>query len=320
MRDCRHPNIIAYFGSYLRRGKLWICMEYCGGGSLQDIYQVTGPLNEQQISYMCKETLKGLEYLHSKNKMHRDIKGANILLTESGDVKLADFGVSAQITATINKRRSFIGTPYWMVSCLAASSTSPQLFRLILTSLFLCVSLSQAPEVAAVERKGGYNQLCDIWATGITAIELAELQPPMFDLHPMRALFLMSKSSFKPPTLKEKEKWSPTFHSFIKTALTKNPKKRPTAEKLLSHPFVTGDMSVRIVKELLQKYLSPNQFYFGSDGDDDLVGIPNNVPQRIASRATASRSNGVSKHQQNSTIKNGKLPMKMHALVSVHFP
>lgn len=160
--------------------------------------------------------------------------------------------------------------------------------------------------MAAVERKGGYNQLCDIWATGITAIELAELQPPMFDLHPMRALFLMSKSSFKPPTLKEKEKWSPTFHSFIKTALTKNPKKRPTAEKLLSHPFVTGDMSVRIVKELLQKYLSPNQFYFGSDGDDDLVGIPNNVPQRIASRATASRSNGVSKHQQNSTIKNGK--------------
>lgn len=163
----------------------------------------------------------------------------------------------------------------------------------------------QAPEVAAVERKGGYNQLCDIWATGITAIELAELQPPMFDLHPMRALFLMSKSSFKPPTLKEKEKWSPTFQSFIKTALTKNPKKRPTAEKLLSHPFVMGDMSVRIVKDLLQKYLSPNQFDFYSDGDDDLSGIPNNVPQRIASRATSSRNNGVAKNQQNHTIKNG---------------
>uniref|UniRef100_A0A1B0GND9 non-specific serine/threonine protein kinase n=1 Tax=Phlebotomus papatasi TaxID=29031 RepID=A0A1B0GND9_PHLPP len=108
MRDCRHPNIIAYYGSYLRRDKLWICMEYCGGGSLQDIYQVTGPLTEQQIAYMCRETLKGLAYLHSRGKMHRDIKGANILLTESGDVKLADFGVSAQITATINKRRSFI--------------------------------------------------------------------------------------------------------------------------------------------------------------------------------------------------------------------
>lgn len=109
MRDCRHPNIIAYYGSYLRRDKLWICMEYCGGGSLQDIYQVTGPLTEVQIAYMCRETLKGLEYLHSMGKMHRDIKGANILLTEYGDVKLADFGVSAQITATINKRKSFIG-------------------------------------------------------------------------------------------------------------------------------------------------------------------------------------------------------------------
>ena len=90
-----------------------------------------------------------------------------------------------------------------------------------------------APEVAAVERKGGYNHLCDIWAVGITAIELAELQPPMFDLHPMRALFLMSKSGYKPPTLKDKDKWSSTFHSFIKLALTKSPKKRPSADKLL---------------------------------------------------------------------------------------
>ncbi|KAL5287300.1 MAP4K1 family protein [Megaselia abdita] len=271
MRDCRHPNIIAYFGSYFRPDKLWIAMEYCGGGSLQDIYQSTGPLNEQQIAYMSRETLKGLEYLHMKGKMHRDIKGANILLTESGDVKLADFGVSAQITATINKRKSFIGTPYWM-----------------------------APEVAAVERKGGYNQLCDIWACGITAIELAELQPPMFDLHPMRALFLMSKSGFKPPTLKDKEKWSPTFHNFIKTALTKNPKKRPTAERLLQHPFVSMDMSVRVAKELLQKYLSPNQFYFYSDNDEE--GMVN-VPHRIVNKMTSSKSNGVS--TQNHTMTSG---------------
>ncbi|XP_065370244.1 mitogen-activated protein kinase kinase kinase kinase 5 isoform X6 [Calliphora vicina] len=271
MRDCRHPNIIAYYGSYLRRDKLWICMEYCGGGSLQDIYQVTGPLTEQQIAYMSRETLKGLEYLHSMGKMHRDIKGANILLTEYGDVKLADFGVSAQITATINKRKSFIGTPYWM-----------------------------APEVAAVERKGGYNQLCDIWACGITAIELAELQPPMFDLHPMRALFLMSKSGFKPPTLSNKDKWSPTFHNFVKTALTKNPKKRPTAERLLQHPFVQGEMSVRVAKELLKKYMNPNQqFYYNWDGDEETVA---SVPQRIASKMT-SRPNGIS--PQNHTLKTG---------------
>ncbi|XP_033254368.1 mitogen-activated protein kinase kinase kinase kinase 5-like isoform X4 [Drosophila miranda] len=269
MRDCRHPNIIAYYGSYLRRDKLWICMEFCGGGSLQDIYQVTGPLSENQIAYMCRETLKGLEYLHSMGKMHRDIKGANILLTEYGDVKLADFGVSAQITATINKRKSFIGTPYWM-----------------------------APEVAAVERKGGYNQLCDIWACGITAIELAELQPPMFDLHPMRALFLMSKSGFKPPTLGNKDKWSPTFHNFIKTALTKNPKKRPTAERLLQHPFVQCEMSLRVAKELLQKYQSPNQqFYYYLDGEEETVS---SVPQRIPSKMTL-RTNGAP--AQNHTLK-----------------
>ncbi|XP_076682133.1 MAP4K3-like protein hppy isoform X12 [Andrena cerasifolii] len=256
MKDCKHSNIIAYYGSYLRRDKLWICMEYCGGGSLQDIYHITGPLSEIQISYMCRETLLGLAYLHGMGKMHRDIKGANILLTEAGDVKLADFGVSAQITATINKRKSFIGTPYWM-----------------------------APEVAAVERKGGYNQLCDIWACGITAIELAELQPPMFDLHPMRALFLMSKSGFKPPTLKDRDKWSPTFHNFVKVALTKNPKKRPTAEKLLQHAFFQGEMSKRLALELLQKVSNPSHMFTDLEADED--GAVPNVPQRIASRHTA---------------------------------
>ncbi|XP_063370599.1 mitogen-activated protein kinase kinase kinase kinase 5 [Cydia amplana] len=255
MKDCRHPNIVAYYGSYLRRDKLWISMEYCGGGSLQDIYHVTGPLTELQIAYMCRETLMGLSYLHSMGKMHRDIKGANILLTECGDVKLADFGVSAQITATINKRKSFIGTPYWM-----------------------------APEVAAVERKGGYNQLCDIWACGITAIELAELQPPMFELHPMRVLFLMSKSGFKPPQLKERERWSQLFHAFLKLALTKNPKKRPTADKLLQHAFFQQDMNKRLAIDLLQKYSNPPSVCNNSEMDDD--GAVSNVPQRIASKHT----------------------------------
>uniref|UniRef100_A0A8C5F0A5 Mitogen-activated protein kinase kinase kinase kinase n=1 Tax=Gopherus evgoodei TaxID=1825980 RepID=A0A8C5F0A5_9SAUR len=251
MKDCKHPNIVAYFGSYLRRDKLWICMEFCGGGSLQDIYHVTGPLSEQQIAYVSRETLQGLYYLHSKGKMHRDIKGANILLTDNGHVKLADFGVSAQITATIAKRKSFIGTPYWM-----------------------------APEVAAVERKGGYNQLCDLWAVGITAIELAELQPPMFDLHPMRALFLMTKSNFQPPKLKDKMKWSNNFHHFVKMALTKNPKKRPTAEKLLQHPFVTQPLNRTLAIELLDKMNNPDHSTYHDFDDDDPEPL---VPHRIHS-------------------------------------
>uniref|UniRef100_A0A8D3BCB7 Mitogen-activated protein kinase kinase kinase kinase n=1 Tax=Scophthalmus maximus TaxID=52904 RepID=A0A8D3BCB7_SCOMX len=261
MKDCKHSNIVAYFGSYLRRDKLWISMEYCGGGSLQDIYHVTGPLSESQIAYMSRETLQGLYYLHNKGKMHRDIKGANILLTDNGYVKLADFGVSAQITATLAKRKSFIGTPYWM-----------------------------APEVAAVERKGGYNQLCDIWAVGITAIELAELQPPMFDLHPMRALFLMTKSNFQPPKLKDKLKWTNNFHHFVKLALTKNPKKRPTAEKLLQHPFVSQPLSRTLAIELLDKSNNPDHSTFNDfDDDDPEPESPVSVPHRIRSTSRSTR-------------------------------
>ncbi|XP_014061670.1 mitogen-activated protein kinase kinase kinase kinase 3 isoform X17 [Salmo salar] len=261
MKDCKHSNIVAYFGSYLRRDKLWISMEYCGGGSLQDIYHVTGPLSESQIAYMSRETLQGLYYLHNKGKMHRDIKGANILLTDNGYVKLADFGVSAQITATLAKRKSFIGTPYWM-----------------------------APEVAAVERKGGYNQLCDIWAVGITAIELAELQPPMFDLHPMRALFLMTKSNFQSPKLKDKVKWGNNFHHFVKLSLTKNPKKRPTAEKLLQHPFVSQPLSRTLAIELLDKSNNPDHTTYNDfDDDDPEPESPVSVPHRIRSTSRSTR-------------------------------
>uniref|UniRef100_A0A3Q2QJG4 Mitogen-activated protein kinase kinase kinase kinase n=1 Tax=Fundulus heteroclitus TaxID=8078 RepID=A0A3Q2QJG4_FUNHE len=235
MKDCKHSNIVAYFGSYLRRDKLWISMEYCGGGSLQDIYHAA--LFSQ-----------GLYYLHSKGKMHRDIK-------------VTDFGVSAQITATLAKRKSFIGTPYWM-----------------------------APEVAAVERKGGYNQLCDIWAVGITAIELAELQPPMFDLHPMRALFLMTKSNFQPPKLKDKLKWTNNFHHFVKLALTKNPKKRPTAEKLLQHPFVSQPLSRTLAIELLDKASNPDHSTYNDfDDDEPEPESPVSVPYRIRSTSRSTR-------------------------------
>ncbi|XP_077422140.1 mitogen-activated protein kinase kinase kinase kinase 5 isoform X2 [Vanacampus margaritifer] len=245
VRSCKHANIVAYYGSYIRNNKLWICMEFCGGGSLLDIYSATGPLSEAQIAYVCREMLQGVDYLHAQRKMHRDIKGANILLNDHGEVKLADFGISAQITATLARRMSFIGTPYWM-----------------------------APEVAAVEIKGGYNELCDIWSVGITAIELAELQPPMFELHPLRVLFLMSKSGYQPPKLKDKAKWSSMFYNFVKAVLVKNPKKRPSASKMLSHMFLSQqNLSRALILDLLEQCRHPENLKFCPATDDDEMEV-----------------------------------------------
>ncbi|XP_070805462.1 mitogen-activated protein kinase kinase kinase kinase 1 [Pituophis catenifer annectens] len=255
VKTCKHPNIVAYYGSYIRFKKLWICMEFCTGGSLQDIYQVTGPLSELQIAYICRETLQGLSYLHKQGKIHRDIKGANILLNDQGEVKLADFGISAQLSATFARRMSFIGTPYWM-----------------------------APEVAAVELKGGYNELCDVWSVGITAIELAELQPPMFDTHPLRVLVLMTKSGYQPPKLKEKARWSPAFHNFVKVTLTKSPKKRPSASKMLTHQFVTqAGLTQRLTLDLLEKVHNPDQLPRSEAEEEDQELPPPPVPRRIHS-------------------------------------
>ncbi|CAM5129414.1 unnamed protein product [Natator depressus] len=266
VKTCQHHNIVAYYGSYMRLNKLWICMEFCGAGSLQDIYHVTGPLSEQQIAYVCRETLQGLSYLHTQGKIHRDIKGANILINDNGEVKLADFGISAQISATFARRMSFIGTPYWM-----------------------------APEVAAVELKGGYNELCDIWSVGVTAVELAELQPPMFDVHPLRVLFLMSKSGYQSPKLKDKAKWTPAFHNFVKVTLTKNPKKRPGAIKMLSHQFVAQPgLSRSLTLELLEKLRNPDKLPRCCEPEEEEAERPPPVPQRIHSthrHTRAERSN-----------------------------
>ncbi|XP_029025986.1 mitogen-activated protein kinase kinase kinase kinase 5-like isoform X2 [Betta splendens] len=267
VRSCKHANIVAYYGSYIRANKLWICMEFCGGGSLQDVYHVTGSLSEAQIAYVCREMLQGLDYLHAQKKIHRDIKGANILLNDQGEVKLADFGISAQITDTLSRRKSFIGTPYWM-----------------------------APEVAAVELKGGYNELCDIWSVGITAIELAELQPPLFDVHPLRVLFLMSKSSYQPPKLKDKSKWSPAFYSFVKAMLVRNPKKRPSASKMLSHLYLSQQgLNRELTLDLLEKYRHPEKLKTcaGSEDEDMEVSVSGSLRriQSISKHNQAERTN-----------------------------
>ncbi|XP_052198479.1 serine/threonine-protein kinase 1 [Diospyros lotus] len=205
LQQCSHPNVVRYLGSYQGDEYLWIVMEYCGGGSVADLMNVTdAPLEEYQLAYICREALKGLSYLHSIFKVHRDIKGGNILLTEQGEVKLGDFGVAAQLTRTMSKRNTFIGTPHWM-----------------------------APEVIQENR---YDGKVDVWALGVSAIEMAEGLPPRSTVHPMRVLFMISIEPA--PMLEDKEKWSLLFHDFIAKCLTKDPRLRPTASEMLKHKFI----------------------------------------------------------------------------------
>ncbi|XP_068327175.1 serine/threonine-protein kinase 1-like [Pyrus communis] len=205
LQQCNHPNVVRYLGSYQGEEYLWIVMEYCGGGSIADLINATeDALEEYQIAYICREALKGLAYLHSIFKVHRDIKGGNILLTEQGDVKLGDFGVAAQLTRTMSKRNTFIGTPHWM-----------------------------APEVIQESR---YDGKVDVWALGVSAIEMAEGLPPRSSVHPMRVLFMISLEPA--PMLEDKEKWSLVFHDFVAKCLTKEPRLRPTASEMLKHKFI----------------------------------------------------------------------------------
>ncbi|XP_039040639.1 serine/threonine-protein kinase 3-like [Hibiscus syriacus] len=205
LQQCSHSNVVRYFGSYPGEEYLWIVMEYCGGGSVADLMNDTQEhLEENQIAYICREALKGLAYLHSIFKVHRDIKGGNILLTEQGEVKLGDFGVAAQLTRTMSKRNTFIGTPHWM-----------------------------APEVIQESR---YDGKVDVWALGISAIEMAEGLPPRSGVHPMRVLFMISIEPA--PMLEDKEKWSLVFHDFVAKSLTKDASLRPTASEMMKHKFI----------------------------------------------------------------------------------
>jgi len=224
LKDCHSETIVAYKGSFEKDNHIWIVMEYCGAGSICDLMAICEKtLSEEQIAAVMKMALQGLQYLHSCKKIHRDIKSGNILLTHAGDCKLADFGVSAELTNTLSKRKTVIGTPYWM-----------------------------APEVL---QSAEYDGKADIWSLAITAIELAVGEPPHSNVHPMRAIFLIPTS--EPPTLPDPDDWSEDFNNFLKTCLAKDPAKRPTATQLLqSHPFIQKAKGKQVIAALVEECMT----------------------------------------------------------------
>ncbi|XP_068558404.1 TRAF2 and NCK-interacting protein kinase-like isoform X9 [Cebidichthys violaceus] len=228
-----HRNIATYYGAFIKKNppgiddQLWLVMEFCGAGSVTDLIKNTkgNSLKEEWTAYICREILRGLTHLHQHKVIHRDIKGQNVLLTENAEVKLVDFGVSAQLDRTVGRRNTFIGTPYWM-----------------------------APEVIACDEnpEATYDFKSDLWSLGITAIEMAEGAPPLCDMHPMRALFLIPRNPA--PRLKSK-KWSKKFQSFIESCLVKSHSQRPSTEQLLKHPFIKDLPNERQIRIQLKDHI-----------------------------------------------------------------
>ncbi|EGD78488.1 STE/STE20/SLK protein kinase [Salpingoeca rosetta] len=219
--ECPHEHIVGLRGAYLWKSKLWIVMELCEGGALDDaLIELERGLEEAQIRVITRQLLLAIAHLHGSTVIHRDLKAGNLLLDRDGNIKLTDFGVSSYRK---KQSDSFIGTPYWM-----------------------------APEVIICEniRDRPYNAKADIWSLGITLIELAETSPPYHDMHPMRVLFKIPKSA--PPTLNEPHLWSAEFSDFLQSCLHKDPSDRPTAEELLAHPFVHDATDNRPLRNLFK--------------------------------------------------------------------
>ncbi|KAI0125450.1 kinase-like domain-containing protein [Xylariales sp. AK1849] len=234
LSELQSPYVTKYYGSYAKGAELWIVMEFCSGGSCADLMK-PGMIGEDYIAIIIRELLLGLEYLHSDKKLHRDVKAANVLLGSNGQVKLADFGVSGQLSETMTKKNTFVGTPFWM-----------------------------APEVI---KQSGYDHKADIWSLGITALELANGEPPYADIHPLKVLFLIPKNP--PPRLEGN--FTKAFKDFVELCLQRDPKDRPSARDLLKHPFIRRAKKTTYLTELIERY-SRWRATHKSEDEDSLDG------------------------------------------------
>eukprot|EP01098_Paradermamoeba_levis_P008532 TRINITY_DN3539_c0_g1_i1.p1 TRINITY_DN3539_c0_g1~~TRINITY_DN3539_c0_g1_i1.p1 ORF type:complete len:464 (-),score=141.74 TRINITY_DN3539_c0_g1_i1:265-1590(-) len=229
MKTSKHPNLVDYIESYIDGADLWVTMEYMGGGCLTDILDhfQDVQMDESHIAYCCAEVLKGLSYIHSLHRVHRDIKSDNILVNEAGEVKLADFGYAAQLTKERSQRNTVVGTAYWM-----------------------------APEVINAQE---YGTKVDVWSLGIMAMELAEGEPPYMELPPLRALFMITTQGIPPlrprqsSSSSSSSSWSSDFHHFIHQCLQKEPEERPNSDELLKHPFLSKACTAKDFLVLVNK-------------------------------------------------------------------
>lgn len=283
LKACRSPNITEFYGAALipETSRLYIAMELMAA-ALGDMINESlkgHPLPEKHIAYVLREVLNALVYLHADHRIHRDIKAANILVSSHGDVKVSDFGVSAQLSNAVSKRKTFVGSPLWM-----APEVISQTLPLSSPSSSQLGSSRNHDDHGQQETEEGYDESADIWSLGITAIELAQGEPPRSYLPNIQALFTIVKED--PPTLSHNEQWSAEFIDFIHQCLRKDPSARASAIDLLMHPFVINaekpdEMASSIAAFLLHRPNVGFQSQFGHTTGTVKQKIPPPAPLQI---------------------------------------